>query len=323
MNKDNLYNLRVAYIGARIVGYQCLQELLANGVNVAGVLWLDEKLAENTTAYTSFEPLLNKYNIFNRTFTQLREAEIVEWLKQLNPDLGVIIGVSQLLSKEVISIPRLGFLGMHPTLLPEGRGRAPIPWAIIKGLNRTGVSIFYLDEKTDNGDIILQAEVPIYYEDTSSILGARTDECAASLLLKSVNLINQGKAPRISQDESKATYWPRRRPEDGIIDWRQDKKILYDWVRALTHPYPGAFTFLNGSKVFIWSAIEVSNGIGIQAGEPGEIAAINDKGVTVLTGKGALLLKSMQTEGLLELPAGTWAQANNLKVRQRFIYREN
>ena len=321
MNKDNLHNLRVAYIGARIVGYQCLHKLLANGVNVVGVLWLDEKLAENTTAYTSFEPLLKKYNIFNRTFTQLREAEIVEWIKQLNPDLGIIIGVSQLLGKEAISVPRLGFLGMHPTLLPEGRGRAPIPWAIIKGLTRTGVSIFYLDEKTDNGDIILQAEVPIYYEDTSSILGVRTDECAASLLLKSVNLINQGKAPRISQDESKAIYWPRRRPEDGIIDWRRDKKFLYDWVRALTHPYPGAFTFLNGSKVFIWSAIEVSNGI--QSGEPGEIAAIDDTGVIVLTGQGVLLLKSMQTEGQPELPAGRWAQANNLKVKQRFIYREN
>lgn len=322
MNEGKSLNQpRVVYIGARIVGYRCLQELLTNGVNVVGVLWLDEKLAENTTAYTSFEPLVNKYNILNRTFTQLHEPGIGDWLKQLNPDLGIIIGVSQLLGKEAISVPRLGFLGMHPTLLPEGRGRAPIPWAIIKGLTRTGVSIFYVDEEADNGDITLQTEVPVYYNDTSSTLGSRTDECAASLLLKSVILINQGEASRIPQDESKATYWPKRRPEDGIIDWRQDKKRLYDWVRALTHPYPGAFTFLNASKVFIWSAMEGSNGI--QSGELGEVTDIGDTGVTVITGKGSLLLKSMQTEGQLELPAGKWAQENNLKVGQRFIFREN
>ncbi len=290
--------MRIVYIGARVVGYQCLLALLKAGANVAGLLTLDESKAHITTSYQSFDELISNYHLNSRTFKKLNTDATLDWVKEQKPHLGIVVGVSQLIGEGILEVPPLGFIGMHPTLLPEGRGRAPIPWAIIKGLKQTGVSLFYCKEDADTGDLLAQETVPTYYEDTSATLGARTDEAAARLLISSIPKLASGKASRIKQDEDKATCWSRRRPEDGEVDWTGSKRQIYDWVRALTHPYPGAFTTCQDKTLWIWGATESDDP---RSGRPGEVLDTIPMGVLVATGQGNLLVTQVQWKGCKEV----------------------
>lgn len=298
-------NLKILFVAARVVGYRCLEAVLRGGANVVGLFTLDPCMASATTAYRPFNDLVDLYGLRTWYFTALDTPYLVEAARDLKPDLGIVIGVSQLIPPSILSIPPLGFVGMHPTLLPEGRGRAPIPWAIIKGLKRTGVTLFYLDSGPDTGDILAQVEIPIYYEDTAASLGERTDHVAACLLVEYITRLARGTAPRTKQDESRATVWERRRPEDGLIDWSKGRRQLYDWVRGLTHPYPGAFTYFKGRKLYIWAARESWDE---RVAGPGKVAAITPQGILVGTGDGMLLVTNLQPEGEGKLHAQKWAE---------------
>lgn len=287
----SLSEMRIIYVGARVVGYRCLEALLAAGANISGLLTLDESRADATTAFYSFDHLISRHRLNTRKFTNLNKPEVVDWVRSLHPHVGIVVGVSHLLGPPLLKAPTLAFIGMHPTMLPEGRGRAPIPWALIKGLKRTGVSLFYCEEGADTGDLLAQEEVPVFYEDVSATLGARTDDTAIRLLLATLPSLAAGTAPRMAQDESRATEWPRRRPEDGIIDWRRSRKELYNWIRGLTHPYPGAFTQHRNRRLFVWSARESFDE---RTGEPGEILAVLPHGVLTATGEGSILLTRLQ-----------------------------
>jgi methionyl-tRNA formyltransferase len=292
--------MRIVYIGARVVGHRCLAALLQARAQVVGLLTLDETKADVTTAFRSFDDLVDRYRLDARKFTRLNSPEPTKWVRSLQPDLGIVVGVSELIAAELLKVPRLGFIGMHPTLLPEGRGRAPIPWALIKGITRTGVSLFYCDPGADTGDLLAQSEVPIYYEDTSATLGSRTDDAAIKLLIENVPRLAAGTAPRWSQNEARATVWPRRRPDDGLIDWSRSRRELYNWVRALTHPYPGAFTTLDGRRLWIWAARESFDE---RTGRPGEVLDILPHGILVATGSGCLLLTRTQWDNADETDA--------------------
>ena len=287
-------DMRILYVGARIVGYRVLESLLEDGAQIVGVLTLDETKATTTTAYTPFDELVHHHRLVVRKFTSLKDEEITAWARELNPDLGIIVGVSQLIGGDLLVVPPRGFIGMHPTLLPEGRGRAPIPWALIKGLTRTGVSLFYCDPQADTGDLLAQCEVPIYYEDVSATLGCRTDTAAIELFRNSLPQLAAGTALRCPQDDGRATLWPRRQPEDGLIDWSRTATELYNWIRALTHPYPGAFSFYDGRRINVWSARESADR---RHGRPGEVLAVLPHGVLVACGQGSLLLTNTSWEG--------------------------
>lgn len=296
----SLQNLRILYVGARIVGYTCLEALLQAGAQICGLLHLDDSKAGMTTAHTSFRGLIRGYGLHAQSFTDLKSDAPLKWARGCRPDIGIVVGVSQLLSAEMLQVPRQGFLGMHPTMLPEGRGRAPIPWAIIKGLKETGVSWFWCKETADSGDLLIQRSVPVHPDDTSSRLGARTDQVAAELLVEALPQLAAGSAPRTPQNESRATHWGRRRPEDGVIDWTQSAEKLYDWVRALTHPYPGAFTRVAGKTLFLWSAKTAD---GDTSARPGQVVGSDDGGVLVATGNGVLRLLKVQWQGGAEMAA--------------------
>ncbi len=287
-------SLRILMIAARLVGYRCLEALLNQGAGIAALLTLDESKSGITTAYTSFEGLISQYALNAKRFVSLSDPPLVDWILSQEIDLGIVVGVSQLVPNQMLAIPRLGFVGHHPTLLPEGRGRAPIPWAILRGLSKTGVSLFWCDAQADTGDILAQKAVPIYYEDTSATLGERTDQVTTSLLLEYLPKIAQGTAPRIPQNDSQASVWPRRRPDDGIIDWGKSKRELYNFIRGLSHPYPGAFTELRANRLYIWLARESEDQRG---GQAGEVLAVLPQGVLVATGQGNVLLTQTQWHG--------------------------
>lgn len=299
MNAANSHP-RILYVGARIVGHRCLQALLEASANIVGVLYLDESKAGVTVAHCDFDDLIRDYQLNARPFTSLHDPEILSWTQACRPDVGMVVGVSQLVGETLLAVPELGFIGMHPTMLPEGRGRAPIPWTLIKGLQQTGVSLFWCDAEADTGELLSQARIPVHYEDTAAILGARTDEVAARLLVESLPLLAGGQPPRIPQEDGKATVWPRRRPEDGVIDWSLPKRQLYDWVRALAHPYPGAFSFSGDRKLFIWACRESFDN---RTAAPGTVLEILPHGVLVACGDGAVLLTRLQWDDDVEVTA--------------------
>ena len=286
--------LRVIYVGARVVGRRCLEALLSIDAEVVGLLYLDDALAGVTVAHETFDDLIAHHRLRAKSFRSLRDPELVAWVEVLRPDVGVVIGVSQLIDEALLQVPRLGFIGMHPTMLPAGRGRAPIPWALIKGLERTGVSLFWCEAGADTGQLLAQREVPIYYEDTAAILGARTDIVAAELLIEAASALSRGEVRRVPQDESKATTWPKRRPEDGQIDWSWSGRRIYDWVRALTRPYPGAFAEVDGKRLNVWACRETNDH---RTSAPGTILDVLPHGVLVACGDGAVLLTEVEWGG--------------------------
>jgi methionyl-tRNA formyltransferase len=190
---------------------------------------------------------------------------------------------------------------MHPTLLPRHRGRAPIPWAILSGLARTGVTLFEIvDSTADSGAVVGQVVVDISDDETATTLFERIAQAHVELVRVLVPQLIAGTAPRVPQDPSRASVWPRRAPADGIIDWETRAPYLYDWVRAQTRPYPGAFTFLGDEKVIVWGARAVDLN---EAAPAGTIVELGPAGPVVACGEGGLVLEDVSTSGELAVGA--------------------
>ena len=213
--------------------------------------------------------------------------------RSLAPDAIFVVGWSQLVREELLALARRGVFGMHPTLLPRHRGRAPIPWAILSGLATTGVTLFEIvDGTADSGPIVGQVEIPVAADETATTLYEKVADAHVELIRRCVPLLVAGEAPRVPQDERRASAWPKRTPADGIIDWDTRAPYLYDWVRAQTRPYPGAFTYLGHEKVIVWRARPLA--IDVEA-PGGTIVGEESAGPVVACGEGALLLEEIET----------------------------
>jgi len=276
------------------IGWYCLREILRLGGEVSGIFTLtDERLAKMSGA-KPFDDLAAEFNVPLFKIKNINDAETFALVKDCAPDISFVVGWSQLVKREFIESASYTCVGMHPTLLPRHRGRAPLPWAIIMGLKKTGVTMFHIDVEADNGDIIGQVEVDIDFDDDAESLYKKTLDAHVDLIRNYWPYLNKGEAPRIKQDEARASYWPKRTPLDGIIDWNSGAGNIYDWIRALSNPYPGAFTFLDDKKIFIWKARP-------EAGEcedarPGAILRLDEQGMLVCTGEGMIRITSLQFE---------------------------
>ena len=190
---------------------------------------------------------------------------------------------------------------MHPTLLPRHRGRAAIPWAILSGLAKTGVTLFEIADGTaDSGPIVGQVEVPLTRDETATTLYEKITEAHLELVRRYVPQLLDGTAERIPQDTRRASTWPRRAPADGVIDWETRAPYLYDWVRAQTRPYPGAFTYLGEGKLVVWRARPVELD---EKAPAGTVIGLDGDDAIVACGEGGLVLE--EVEGAAEpLPVG-------------------
>jgi methionyl-tRNA formyltransferase/UDP-4-amino-4-deoxy-L-arabinose formyltransferase/UDP-glucuronic acid dehydrogenase (UDP-4-keto-hexauronic acid decarboxylating) len=175
-------------------------------------------------------------------------------VRSINPDLICVASWSYIIPPEMLELPTIGTIGFHYSMLPERRGGAPLNWAIIDGLKETGITLFYMDEGIDSGDIIAQRAFSIDENDTVKELLDKIEVIAPDLLAENIGGIENGTANRVRQDESLATYTTRRRPEDGEIDWSKTEREIYDFVRALAPPYPCAFTTVGNRKLVVPSA---------------------------------------------------------------------
>ena len=285
--------MRTVWVSDDIMGRDCLRAAVEAGADVVGVVTLAESATVDRSARWSFADEAEQLRAELVETTDINSEETLEAVARLDPELVFVVGWYQLVRDPFIALAREGVFGMHPTLLPRHRGRAAIPWAILFGLARTGVTLFEISDATaDSGEIVGQRVVDIGADETATTLFEKLTTAHVELVREYVPHLLAGTAPRIPQDPLRASDWPRRRPVDGIIDWETRAPYLYDWVRAQTRPYPGAFTFLGQDKVVVWQARPVE----IEEPAPaGTIVAERPEGPVVACGEGGLVLEEIET----------------------------
>ncbi|HEY8362208.1 MAG TPA: methionyl-tRNA formyltransferase [Tissierellaceae bacterium] len=218
-----------------------------------------------------------------------------EEIKNMKPDLIVVVGWSQLLSEDIIKCAKIGAIGFHPSKLPKDRGRSTLAWQIVEGYEKGCVSMFWLDAGIDSGDIIGQMEYEITYYDTIRDVLDKVYSLCVDLIKTYYPMISKGNIIRIKQDESKATYRRKRGKEDSIINWNRTSREIYNLIRAITYPYPGAITYYNGTEITVLEAYEYDEPIYYEDIKPGTILEIKyNKGVLVKAKDKAILLKKIR-----------------------------
>ena len=222
----------------------------------------------------------------------------------------VVVAYGQILPRDVLEIPRVACLNLHASLLPRWRGAAPVQAAIAAGDCETGITVMYMDEGLDTGDILLQRNVEILPNDTGGSLHDRLAQIAPETLLESLRLLAAGNAPRIPQDNARATYAPKLKREHGQIDWSESAEAIERKIRAY-NPWPGAFMKVDRQNLKVFSASVVDLN-----GQPGEILR-SDKDLIVATGKGALSLAEVQLEGKRRMSAAEFLRGHGALIRER------
>jgi methionyl-tRNA formyltransferase len=240
---------------------------------------------------------------------KIKDPKAIEQIRNFRPDLIVVMAYGQILPRAVLEIPRLACVNLHASLLPHWRGAAPIQAAIAAGDRETGVTVMYMDEGLDTGDILLQRSIEILSNDTGGSLHDRLAQIAPEALLESLPLIAAGKAPRIPQDNSRATYAPKLKREHGLIDWSESADAIERRIRAY-NPWPGAFMKVNLQNLKIFSATVVD-----LSGQPGEILR-SDKELIIAAAKGALSLEEVQLEGKRRMTAAEFLRGYAALLRR-------
>lgn len=285
--------MRTVWVSFDRMGRDSLEAAAEAGAEIVGVVTLAGPIDPNRSGQCSFDEIASRLGAELIQTGDVNADETVAAVHELAPDLIFVVGWSQLVRGPFIDLAREGVFGMHPTLLPRHRGRAPIPWAILSGLARTGVTLSEIvDPTADSGAIVGQTVVEIAPDETATTLFDRLAKAHVELIREVVPLLLSRSAPRVAQDPRRASAWPKRTPADGVIDWETRAPYLHDWVRAQTHPYPGAFTFLGDEKVVVWRARPVS----LEDDAPaGTVVAARPEGPVVACGEGGLLLEEIET----------------------------
>jgi len=285
--------LKIIYISGVKFGYDLLSHLLKNRKSISLIISYEDQKKKNYSDFADFKVISKKYDILHKQVDRINDPKNIELIRSLQPDLIFVMGWSQLLSDEIIKIPKIGIIGSHPTELPKYRGRAPIPWTILKNLKRSALTFFWINPGTDEGPIENQKFFEINNKDDASDIYEKITDIGKDMLLEDLTSIENGQIKKIPQDETKfIENWPKRKPEDGKINWSKSSHEIYTLIRASTYPYPGAFTYFNKKKIKIWKAKisdDKSSGIG-------KIMEIKDNEIKVGTGDTSIILKKLTSD---------------------------
>jgi methionyl-tRNA formyltransferase len=292
--------MKTLFIGGTKRGYLTLKTLIEGGANIVGIVSLLQDAHEVERYEEPIKTLAEQYKIPLYETKWMKDKDYDEIIaKDIKPDIAFVVGCRILLPKDVYKIPPLGTLAVHDSLLPEYRGFAPLNWSIFNGEDHTGVTLYCLNELMDGGDIVAQKCIPIEAEDTAPLVYERVCEATVNIISEAYHLLSQGKTSRIPQNYDVGSFTCTRAPADGLIDWSQPTTAIYNQIRALTYPYPGAFTFLDGKRLMLWKAKPVNNPPAYKGRIPGRVVNISksEECVDVLSGDGILRIYEVQLEG--------------------------
>lgn len=247
--------MKILFIGAVEFSYKSLEKLIDLNAEIVGVC--TKKVSNFNSDFADLTPLCNKANIPLRYVDNINSNESIDWIKSLKPDIIFCFGWSNLIKKELLNLPKMGIVGYHPALLPKNRGRHPIIWALALGLKASGSTFFFMADGVDDGDILSQEEVEIFYEDDARSLYDKVLATALKQIEYFLPKLQNNSFQSFKQNNSLANAWRKRGKLDGKIDFRMTSGAIYNLVRALTRPYVGAHVEYNGKDVSVWKVKEV------------------------------------------------------------------
>lgn len=283
--------MKIVFMGTPEFAEASLQKLLETDHQIVGVFTQPDK--PKGRGYKLVAPPVKElalaHNIPVFQPQKMRDGTALEILQELQPDLIAVVAYGKILPKEILELPRYGCINVHGSLLPKYRGAGPIQWSVINGESVTGVTTMYMGEGLDTGDMILKKETPIGENETYGELHDRLKEIGAQALVETIELIEQGKAPREVQDNSLSSYAPMLDKQIARLDFTKDAQTLHNLIRGLS-PWPVAHTTVDGKLLKVHRAVLASG-----KGQPGEV--IDSKKFIVACKEGALELLEVQLEG--------------------------
>jgi methionyl-tRNA formyltransferase len=285
---------RILFFGYSEVGHDCLSLLLERGDNVVALITHNDNPAEKIWFKTPAAAARAK-GVPVHAPEKVGTPEWVERIAQMRPDLVLSVYYRNMISTKVLGLAPLGAFNMHGSLLPRYRGRAPINWAVLNGEPRIGMTLHRMVREPDAGNIVDQEGVDIGPRDTAEQAFRKVLPCARRVLGRQIDALLSGTAPETAQDASQATYFGGRKPEDGRIDWGKSSRQIFNLIRAVTDPYPGAFTDVGPARLMVWWAEPDSPAARGIKGGPGEIISVSP--LVVATGDGALELTRTEWQG--------------------------
>ncbi len=303
--------MRIVFVGTPECSARSLRTLVRERFDIVAVLTRPDApkgrflhLMPSSVKQAALEANLPVYQ-----FEKASSPECIEKLRSLDPDVIVVVAFGEILSDEFLKIPKLAIVNVHFSLLPKYRGAAPVHWAIINGEPETGVTIQHVAKKLDTGDIILQDKAPIADDDTAGTLSKKLADVGAHVLVKALRQLEQGTAPRIAQDESKATHARKLTKEDGEIDWRLSAAQIVNRVRGM-NPWPGAHAFFSDKGERKMLKVLVAKAMPEGGGEPGQVVVAEGRFV-VAAGEGNVELLRVQPEGKREMEAAEFLRGHH------------
>lgn len=282
--------MRVVFIGASRFGLRCLEATASSsGIELVGVVTAPRSFKISysrepvtNVLHTDFARVCQK---LGAPAVELREKMtdplIMESIRNWAADFILVAGWYHMIPKAILDVPPKGVAGIHASLLPRYRGGAPLVWAMINGEKEVGATLFYFDEGVDTGDIIAQKSVPVLFHDTIATVYDKIEVAGLEMLRDELPRIADNTAKRTPQGPAPQGHrrvWPQRSPSDGLIDWSQPAASIYNFIRAQTMPYPGAFTFWRGTRVIIWES-RIHDGP-LHKGAPGEVLDVISEGTS-------------------------------------------
>ena len=289
-----------------------MQKLIDEKYDIIGVVTQPDK-PQNRGKKLGMPPvkeLALKYDIPVYQPIKARDEEFVATLKELNPDIIVVVAFGQILPKSILDIPKFGCINVHVSLLPKYRGAAPINWVIINGEEKTGVTTMYMDEGLDTGDMILTEEFDLDDKITAGELHDKMKDRGADVLIETLKQIEKGTAPRIPQNHEEFTYAPMMNKALGEINWSKSAREIHNLVRGV-NPWPSAYTTYEGSTMKVWKT-EVLNETSDK--EPGTILKVDKDGIRISTKDNVVLVKEIQMPGKKRVLVSEYIKGNNINT---------
>tara|TARA_B100000686_G_scaffold354068_1_gene462485 strand:+ start:2653 stop:3573 length:921 start_codon:yes stop_codon:yes gene_type:complete len=296
---------KVLFVGCVKVGHNIFEALVAHPDILLETLTLTKKQAKEhkVSGFLDFQPLCKKHGIpcyFPKSFNLKNQADL-EFFKNNSYDLMIVGGWQRLIPAEVLKTISIAAIGIHGSgkKLPHGRGRSPVNWALIEGATQYYVHVFILDPDVDSGPIVDVMEFEITPFDTCDTIYKKISVASKRIIEKNLGPLLNGNAQLISQ-KGEATFYPKRTPEDGKLDFNQKTEVIYNLIRAVTKPYPGAFCYINGKKLSIWRAIPFGKKLSFPSFRPGQICEVFEDGAFVVkTQNDALLVMQYEPHCLV------------------------